>query len=73
MPTVTANGTDLHYERAGTGPRLLFCLGSGSTMEGSRLLLDLFTPHFDLLAHDYRGMGRQRRRRQVLRHGRMRR
>src|ERR1019366_8360121 len=58
MPTVTANGTHLHYERSGAGPRLLFCLGSKSTIEGSRLLLDLFAPHFDLLVHDYRGMGR---------------
>jgi pimeloyl-ACP methyl ester carboxylesterase len=57
MPTVTANGTDLYYERSGTGPRLLFCLGSRSTIAGSRQLIDLLTPRFDLLVHDYRGMG----------------
>ncbi len=58
MPIVTANGNDLYYERRGDGPRLLFVLGSSSTIEGSRLLLDLFVPHFDLLVHDHRGLGR---------------
>jgi len=45
MPIVTTNGTDLYYERRGDGPRLLFILGSNSTVEGSRLHLDLFVPH----------------------------
>jgi 3-oxoadipate enol-lactonase len=58
MPIVTTNGNDLYYERRGDGPRLLFILGSSSTIEGSRLLLDLFVPHFDLLVHDHRGLGR---------------
>jgi pimeloyl-ACP methyl ester carboxylesterase len=58
MPILTANGRDLYYERGGDGPRLLFILGSSSTIEGSRLLLDLFVPHFDLLVHDHRGLGR---------------
>jgi pimeloyl-ACP methyl ester carboxylesterase len=58
MPIVTTNGTDLYYERRGDGPRLLFILGSNSTVEGSRLLLDLFVPHFDLLVHDHLGLGR---------------
>ena len=58
MPVVTANGTELHYERSGRGPRLLLVLGSDSTVDGSRLLLDQFVPHFDLVVADHRGMGR---------------
>jgi pimeloyl-ACP methyl ester carboxylesterase len=58
VPTVTANGIAVYFERAGTGPRLLFLNGSGSTIETSRLLIDLFTPRFDVLVHDQRGLGR---------------
>jgi pimeloyl-ACP methyl ester carboxylesterase len=58
MPDVSANGIELHYERRGTGTRLLFLNGSGSTLAGSQLLLDLFGGAFDLVAFDYRGLGR---------------
>ncbi len=58
MPIVTTDDTELYYECTGDGPRLLFLLGSGSTVEGSRLLLDLFGARFQLLVADYRGMGR---------------
>jgi 3-oxoadipate enol-lactonase len=58
MPTVSANGIELYYERHGAGPRLLFLQGSGSTLEGSQLLLRLFDGSFELVALDYRGMGR---------------
>jgi len=58
MPTLHANGIDIYYERRGEGPRLLFLNGSGSTLETSRVLIDLFTPHFDVVAHDQRGLGR---------------
>jgi len=58
MPLVATTGTDVYYERAGHGPRLLFILGSSSTIDGSRLLLDQFVPRFDLVVHDHRGMGR---------------
>jgi 3-oxoadipate enol-lactonase len=58
MPFVATNGANLYYERSGLGPRLLFILGSSSTIEGSRLLLDQFVPRFDLVVHDHRGMGR---------------
>jgi 3-oxoadipate enol-lactonase len=54
---IRANGIEIFSERAGTGPRLLFFNGSGSTLATSRALIDLFTPHFDVLAHDQRGLG----------------
>ena len=58
MPTVRANDIDLYYERRGTGPRLLFCNGSGATLESSELLIAPFTERFDVVAHDQRGLGR---------------
>jgi pimeloyl-ACP methyl ester carboxylesterase len=58
MPTVTANGISIYFERAGQGSRMLFLNGSGSTIETSRVLIDLFIPRFDVLVHDQRGMGR---------------
>jgi pimeloyl-ACP methyl ester carboxylesterase len=39
MPVATVNSIDVYYERAGTGPRLLFLNGSGSTLETSALLI----------------------------------
>lgn len=57
MPTVTANGISIYYERSGTGPPLLFCNGSGSTLAGSQPLLTPFRAQFDVVAHDQRGMG----------------
>jgi 3-oxoadipate enol-lactonase len=58
MPTVACNGVALHYERFGHGPRLLFCNGSGTTVDSTRSLLDRLSAQFDLLAFDYRGKGR---------------
>ncbi len=58
MPIASSDGVDLYYERRGVGPRLLFLNGSGSTIEGSGLLLGAFAGPFDLVAWDYRGMGR---------------
>ena len=58
MPTVTANGIDIYYERSGSGPKLLFCNGSGSTLATSGPLISLFTANFDVVAHDQRGLGR---------------
>jgi 3-oxoadipate enol-lactonase len=58
MPTVAANGISIYYERAGTGPPLLFCNGSTATLAGSQLLISQFTTRFDVVAHDQRGLGR---------------
>jgi pimeloyl-ACP methyl ester carboxylesterase len=52
------NGVELYWEQRGSGPRLLFCNGSGLTLQDVRPLLDPLTASFDLLAWDYRGFGR---------------
>ena len=57
MPTAALNGIDVHYERAGEGPRLLFVNGSGSTLVEAKPMLDRLRAHFDVLAHDQRGLG----------------
>ncbi len=57
MPTVALRGIEVHYERSGHGPRLLFVNGSGASLRTSALLLAPFAERFDLLAHDQRGLG----------------
>jgi pimeloyl-ACP methyl ester carboxylesterase len=52
------NGVELYWEHRGSGPRLLFCNGSGTTLQVVRPLLDAVAASFDLLAWDYRGLGR---------------
>src|SRR5215469_4515168 len=49
---------ELYWERRGSGPRLLYCNGSGSTLQVAKPLLDSLAGTFDLLAWDYRGLGR---------------
>jgi 3-oxoadipate enol-lactonase len=58
MPVSEVNGVELYWERAGSGARVLFCNGSGSTMADAQPLLDALAGRFDLLAWDYRGLGR---------------
>lgn len=58
MPVDHVNGVELYWERIGGGPRLLFCNGSGMTLQGIRPLLDSLAAGFELLAWDYRGLGR---------------
>jgi pimeloyl-ACP methyl ester carboxylesterase len=58
VPEIVAGGLRIYYERRGTGTPLLFLNGSGATLGGSRLLVDLFTDRFDVAAHDQRGLGR---------------
>ena len=58
MPTARLNGIDVYYERRGDGPPVLFLNGSGATLDGMRVLLDVFVDRVDLVAHDQRGMGR---------------
>ena len=57
MPTAHLNGIDVYYERRGAGPRVLYLNGSGATLAGMRVLLDVLVPHCDLLAADQRGLG----------------
>ena len=58
MPVDHVNGVELYWEHWGAGPRLLFCNGSGTTLQTVRPLLDLVAAKFDVLAWDYRGLGR---------------
>jgi pimeloyl-ACP methyl ester carboxylesterase len=58
MPVDHVNGAELYWEQRGSGPRLLFCNGSGTTLQTVRPLLDVVAGKFDLLAWDYRGLGR---------------
>jgi 3-oxoadipate enol-lactonase len=58
VPTAPVNGIEVHYEQSGEGPRLLFVNGSGSSIEEARPLLAPFLPHFEVLVHDQRGLGR---------------
>ncbi|MCU0311680.1 MAG: alpha/beta hydrolase [Acidimicrobiales bacterium] len=58
MPTAHLNGIDVHFERAGEGSRVLFCNGSGQSLDTSRPLVEAFTARFDTVAHDQRGLGR---------------
>ena len=58
MPVDHVNGVELYWEQRGSGPRLLFCNGSGTTLQTVRPLLDVIAGKFDLLAWDYRGLGR---------------
>jgi proline iminopeptidase len=58
MPRVTANGLDIHYERTGQGPRLLFISGTGGDLRVRPNMLDgPFARNFDLVAYDQRGLG----------------
>ncbi len=53
----TDEGSRLHVERSGTGDRLLYCNGSGSTLATARPILEQLRASFDVAAFDYRGMG----------------
>lgn len=57
VPRVNANGIELHYERMGEGPPLLWCNGSGTTVADTLPLLRPFTERFEVLIHDQRGLG----------------
>ncbi len=58
MPRANVNGIEVHFERAGSGPPLLFCNGSGATLESSAPVIARFRERFDVVAHDQRGLGR---------------
>ena len=63
MPSARLNGIDIYFERHGVehtaaARQLLVCNGSGSTIEGSALLIGYLSKHFDVLVHDQRCLGR---------------
>jgi 3-oxoadipate enol-lactonase len=59
VPFARANGSDLYYELAGAGERLLFISGTGADLRRSPRLTDgpSFSA-FELLQYDQRGLGR---------------
>ena len=58
MTNVQLNGIDFYFERIGSGPRLLFCNGSGATLADVAPLLAELGKQFDVAAADQRGLGR---------------
>lgn len=61
MPVMTSGGVEVHYEWRGAGPPLLLCSGSGSSIDGSEQLVAFLARSFDVVAFDYRGLGRSHR------------
>lgn len=58
MPSIDAGGTELYYERAGSGEPLLLIQGMSATRLGwGRPFLSLLEPHFECIVFDNRGMG----------------
>jgi pimeloyl-ACP methyl ester carboxylesterase len=57
MPHARLNGIDVYYERIGEGPTLLYFNGSGTALKTSRLSIDPYAAHFDVVVHDQRGLG----------------
>jgi 3-oxoadipate enol-lactonase len=59
MPTTTANGIRIYYERSGSGPPLLFISGTGADLRTKPIQFDGPLPKsFDMLSYDQRGLGR---------------
>lgn len=59
MPTILANGIELYYEIAGSGPRLLFISGTGGDLRTRPNVFDgPLARRFEVLAYDQRGLGR---------------
>ena len=58
MPIARSNGIDLCFERAGSGPPLLFISGTGGDLRNKPNVFDgPLAKSFDLLAYDQRGLG----------------
>src|SRR3569833_2969350 len=58
MAYAQANGISLYYERAGSGPPLLFISGTGGDLRTKPNVFDgPLAKAFDLLAYDQRGLG----------------
>jgi 3-oxoadipate enol-lactonase len=62
MPSVDAGGTELYYERAGSGEPMLLIQGMAAThLAWGRPFLDALEADFDCIVFDHRGMGRSAR------------
>ena len=58
MPTLTANDTDLYYERRGSGEPLLLVMGmSGNTVHWGEPFLTELEAQFEVIVYDHRGIG----------------
>ena len=58
MPVTQANGLSLYFERAGSGPPLLFISGTGGDLRNKPNVFDgTLAKAFDLLTYDQRGLG----------------
>ena len=57
VPLASINGIDINYQRAGSGHRLLYLNGSGTTLATTAIVMAPFVDRFDLAAHDQRGLG----------------
>jgi 3-oxoadipate enol-lactonase len=58
MPTQTVGDIDIHWQRQGEGPRLLFITGTGSDLRNRPGVFDGPYPKaFDTVAYDQRGLG----------------
>ena len=58
MPSETIGDIDIHWERQGEGPRLLFISGTGGDLRNKPNVFDgPFPKSFDVLAYDQRGLG----------------
>lgn len=58
VPMATLNGIEIYFEERGDGVPVLFCNGSGASIETSGLLVDVFASRARVLVHDQRGLGR---------------
>jgi 3-oxoadipate enol-lactonase len=59
MPTARINDIDLYFERAGSGPRLLFISGTGGDLRVQpNVFASPLAKAFDMVAYDQRGLGR---------------
>jgi len=58
VPFTRANGIELYFERAGSGPPLLFISGTGGDLRNKPNHFDGLLPRsFDMLSYDQRGLG----------------
>jgi pimeloyl-ACP methyl ester carboxylesterase len=58
MPQANVHGIELYFERAGSGPPVLFLNGSGATLATVSPLVAVLAGSLDVVAHDQRGLGR---------------
>ena len=58
MSNANIRGTELYFERLGSGPSLLFLNGTGATVANASPLLTVFAGAFEVVAFDQRGIGR---------------